>query len=59
MHCRHLINVSYYTEDEEMQKWFHDKRYKIKQVAAERREQVNIAWDKGQWNQLGLKVNSF
>lgn len=29
-----------YTEGEEMQKWFHDKRYRIKQVAVERREQA-------------------
>ena len=52
------MSVSYYTEDEEIQKWFLGKRYRIKQVASERREQVKTDWNKGQWYQLGLKVNT-
>lgn len=35
-YSRRLMNVSYYTEDEEMQpsQWFCDKRCKIKWIAA-------------------------
>lgn len=30
------MNVSYYTEEMRVSQWFCDKRYKIKQIAAEK-----------------------
>ena len=45
-HNWHLMNVSYYTEEMRVSQWFCDKRYRIKQIAAEKGgSQDSMGWN--------------